>query len=357
MIGAVTVSALLAPEWMGWVGMRFPVGKLPSDLLSRLLDRYRLEDERVVLGARIGEDAAVLDMGDRYLVAKTDPITFATDEIGWYAVQVNANDLVTTGATPLWFLATVLLPEGKSDEALAEEILHQMHGACQQMGISLVGGHTEISYGLDRPIVVGHMLGEVDKGRLVTTGGAEIGDAIVLTKGIAIEGTALVSREKEAYLRDRGYSEAFLRRAQAYLHDPGISVYREARLARDRFGVHAMHDPTEGGLATGLQELAEAAQVGLLVHLDSIDILPECRVLCQEFGLDPMGTIASGALLIVLPLEQADALVDALAADEIEASIIGWVEPPNAGTMLEKHGELSALPTFPRDEVARLFAQ
>lgn len=336
---------------------RFEVGKLPTEFLGRLLDRYRLEDERVVLGARVGEDAAVLDMGDRYLVAKADPITFATEEIGWYAVHVNANDIATTGAVPLWFLATVLLPEAHSDEALAEGILSQMHAACKEMGISLVGGHTEITHGITRPIVVGHMLGEVGKQALVTTGGAKVGDAIVLTKGIAIEGTTLIAREKEGDLRARGYGDDFLAKAQGYLHDPGISVVREAKLARAKFEIHAMHDPTEGGLATGLHELAWAAGVGLLIDAQSIQILPECQVLCQEFGLDPLGTIASGALLVTLRVEDADPLVEVLAAENIPAGVIGRVRLREFGTLLESQGRLGALPSFPRDEIARLFSQ
>lgn len=339
------------------MAQRFEVGKLPSELLARLLDKYRLEDERVVLGARVGEDAAILDMGDRYLVAKSDPITFATDQIGWYAVHVNANDVVTTGAVPLWFLATVLLPEKGTDEASVEEILRQMHAACGELGISLVGGHTEITYGLDRPMVVGQMLGEVEKEKLVTSGGAKEGDAIVLTKGIAIEGTALIAREKEQDLRKRGYAEDFITGAQAYLRQPGISVFREARRARLDFDVHAMHDPTEGGLATGLRELALASQVGLVVDEGKIEVLPECQRLCAEFGLDPLGTITSGALLLALSQEDASELVRVLATELIQAAIIGRVVPEAEGLMMESRGNRVPLPLFPRDEVARLFAR
>jgi hydrogenase maturation factor len=339
------------------LAQRFEVGKLPIEFLERLLDRYRLEDGRVVLGARVGEDAAVLDMGDRYLVAKTDPITFATDQIGWYAVHVNANDIVTTGAIPLWFLATVLLPEKGSDEASVEQILRQMHAACSELGVSLVGGHTEITYGLDRPIVIGQMLGEVEKERLVTSGGAREGDAIVLTKGIAIEGTALIAREREGDLRERGYTDDFIARAQAYLRQPGISVFREARRACLDFDVHAMHDPTEGGLATGLRELALASHVGLVVDEGKIEVLPECRRLCAEFGLDPLGTIASGALLLALSPEDADELVRVLAAEQIPAAIIGRIVPEADGLMMETRGHMVHLPLFPRDEIAKLFAR
>ena len=171
------------------------VGKLPSQLLAHLLARigpYR--SGRVVVGPGVGQDAAVIDMGDRLLVAKSDPITFASDLIGWYAVHVNANDVACMGARPAWFLATILLPEGAAP-SLAEAIFEQVLDACQAMEIELVGGHFEITYGLERPIVVGAMLGEVERGRLVRSSGAQPGDCLILTKGIAIEGTAVLARE------------------------------------------------------------------------------------------------------------------------------------------------------------------
>jgi Hydrogenase maturation factor len=173
-----------------------PVGKLPAQLLQRLFTKYVTADPRVVVGPQVGEDAAVLDMGDRYLVATTDPITFATDEMGWYALHVNANDLAVRGATPRWFMATVLLPEGKSQETHVEQLFAELAEACAAVGVSLVGGHTEVTGGLPRPIVVGAMLGEVAKDKLVTTGGAQVGDAVLLTKGVPLEGASIMARER-----------------------------------------------------------------------------------------------------------------------------------------------------------------
>ncbi|MGH7428421.1 MAG: AIR synthase related protein, partial [Candidatus Methylomirabilaceae bacterium] len=149
-----------------------PVGKLRGAFLAELLAKHVTLDERVVVGPRLGEDAAVLDMGDRYLVATTDPITFVAEDLGWYALVVNANDLAVRGATPRWFLATCLLPEGRTTEATVDALFGQLSAACRHLEVSLIGGHTEITHGLDRPLVVGTMLGEVAKDRLVTTGGA-----------------------------------------------------------------------------------------------------------------------------------------------------------------------------------------
>jgi hydrogenase maturation factor len=319
-----------------------------------MLDLLPPSDPRVVVGPGVGQDAAVLDFGDRYLVAKSDPITFATDAIGWYAVQVNANDIACTGATPRWFLATLLLPEGRSDAALVESIFAHIRDACRALDVSLVGGHTEITYGVDRPIVSGTMLGELSPDRLVTAAGAQPGDTLILTKGIAIEATALIARERADTLQGRLPSE-LLERCRNFLYQPGLSVVRDAQIALNAGRVHALHDPTEGGLATGLRELALASHVGIEMNADTIPILPETAVLCAEFGLDPLGVIASGALLIAAAAEDASAITQALNQAGIVASSIGQVLAAEAGLRLRAGDIIRPLPTFERDELARLF--
>jgi hydrogenase expression/formation protein HypE len=332
-----------------------PVGKLRAETLQALLDKHARLDERVVVGPRIGEDAAVIEMGDRLLVATTDPITFATDEIGWYALQVNANDLAVRGARPRWFLATLLLPEGRTDEALVEQLFAQIGGACEELDVSLVGGHTEVTHGLPRPVVVGTMLGEVARDRLVTTGGARPGDAVLLTKGIPIEGAVVIAREKAAELQARGVPAALVQRARGFLRRPGLSVVPEAMLATELARVHAMHDPTEGGLATGLRELAEASGAGLRIEGERIPVLPEGERLCREFGLDPLGTIASGALLLALSPADAATVLHALAREGIDCAFIGQVVPRPEGLTLVERDRSRPLPAFARDEIARLF--
>ena len=334
---------------------QFPLGKLPSDLLAELLDNISGADPRVIVGPGIGVDAAVLDMGDRYLVAKTDPITFATDQVGWYAVNVNANDVACMGGTPRWFLATLLMPEEEANEALATSIFKQITQACEALNISLVGGHTEITFGIDRPIVMGCMLGEVEPQRLLTPEGIEAGDAVILAGGIPIEATAIIAREKADDLEGK-YEAEFLARCANFLFDPGISVVLAAKTAQIAGEVHAMHDPTEGGLATGLWELAQSSRTALEVEEVAIHILPEGQILCEHYGLDPLSSIASGALLIVAKSESSDQILAALEGEGISAAVIGEViahaEPK---VTLNSAGGKRELLQPERDEITTLF--
>ncbi len=332
-----------------------PAGKLPLPLLEKLLTRFAPHDPRVIVGPRAGEDAAVFDLGDRYLVAKTDPITFATSEIGWYAVNVNANDVAVMGAQPRWFLATVLLPAGKATGELAEDIFRQIYEACASLGVSLAGGHTELTVNLDRPLISGTMLGEVAPERLIMTAGARAGDAVLLVKAAPIEGTALIALERADVLRGRGYDEAFIRHCQSFLHEPGISVVRPALLAAEAAEVHAMHDPTEGGVMTGLLEMGRGAGVGLEIDLDAIPIAPEGAALCREFGLDPLGTIASGAILMAVAGRDEVRLRQTLGAEGYPTTRIGRVTEASEGLIARRGGQRVEWPTFATDEITKIF--
>jgi hydrogenase maturation factor len=333
------------------------VGKLPPQLLERLLGKVAPTDPRVVMGPRLGEDAAVLDMGDRYLVATADPITFATDEAGWYALHVNANDIAVRGARPTWFLATVLLPEGGATEATVERLFADLGEACAELGVALIGGHTEVTAGLPRAIVSGCMLGEVEKDRLVTTGGARPGDTLLLTKGVPLEGAAIVARERAADAGLRGVAADVVKRAQEFLRRPGISVVPEARAACGAARVHAMHDPTEGGVATACWELAQAADVGLRVDRERVPVLREGRVLCEAFGLDPLGTIASGSLLLAVDPDDAEAVIMACRGAGVDCAAIGRVTDASQGVSLVTGGHARPMPTFPQDEITRIFSE
>jgi len=329
-----------------------PLGKLPTALLSRFIDKVRIADKQVVLGPSIGEDAAVIRFGNKLLVAKTDPVTFATDLIGWYAVHINANDIATMGVKPRWFLATILLPE-QSTHQEAERIFDQILSACNILGITLVGGHTEITYDLKRPVVIGCMLAEAEDQSIITTSGAKPGDDIVLTKGIAIEGTVVLAREAEQVLLSSMLNKDLIQRAANYIFSPGISVLKEALTACSKVTVNCMHDPTEGGLSTGLSEIASAAKVGILVEENKIPVLAECKAICDRLGLNPLGLLASGALIITLPCSETSKLLEALDGVGINANTIGQVVEAERGLKLLTATGMLDLPQFERDELAR----
>ena len=332
-----------------------PPGKLPAALLDTLLRQSTSEDPRLLIGPQVGEDAAIIDMGDRLLIAKSDPITFATDALGYYAVTVNANDIATMGGTPKWFLATLLLPETGTSADLVHNIFAQIRQACATFNITLAGGHTEVTVGLTRPIVSGHMLGEVSRKHLVTSSGAQVGDAILLTKGIPIEGITVIARECNEQLANLGYSDHDIARWQEYLFTPGISVLKDAQVLQQAVEIHAMHDPTEGGLVTGLHELAQASAVGIQVWTDRLPVFDSGVQLCSTFGLDPLGTIASGALLAVVPAELTAQAIAACTAAEIDCYHIGLVVPNSEGRSLVDAAGSHPLPSFTRDEIVKLF--
>jgi hydrogenase expression/formation protein HypE len=319
-----------------------PVGKLNMDFLSSLLERYTWSDERVVVGAKVGEDAAVIDMGDHYLLAKTDPITFVSDDTGYYAVNVNANDIACMGGLPKWFLATLLMPEQKTTEETVEILFNQISDACKELNITFCGGHTEVTNGIKRPIVVGQMLGEVEKENL-------------MTKGIPIEAASIIAREKARELSDI-YASEFVDRCKGFLRDPGISVVRDAHIAVAAGEVHAIHDPTEGGLATGLHELAEASGVGIHIELSRVHVLPEGKLLCDHFGLNPLGSIASGTLLVVAPSKSSEKIINAFKSAGITAADIGKIVPKPDGLTYESKGVINELPLFSQDEIAKIFS-
>ena len=341
---------------------KLSIGKLKHNYLEFLLKDFvsdlEFQDKRVIQGSKIGEDAAVIDMGDNYLVAKIDPITFTTDEIGYYAVNVNVNDVVCMGAMPKWFQSTILLPEKGTTEELIENIFKSIHDTCKLMDITVIGGHSEVTPNLDRPIVIGSLLGEVEKEKLVLTSGAEPGDTIILTKGIFIEGTSIIGREKEKDLIAKGLNSEFIEKCKNYLYNPGISVFQDALLSNKHFKIKSFHDPTEGGLACGIAEMTIASNTGVYIEEEQIKVLPEPMELSKIFDLNPMGTISSGSLLIAIDDKDGSAseLIDLLNKNNIVATKIGEFTSKDKGLMIkEKDGKIKTLKYTENDEITKIF--
>lgn len=325
-----------------------PPGKLPAWLLKKVLPRSAA-DPNVLVGPGLGRDAAALAVGDRVVVAKNDPITFASEGAAWHLVEVNANDVACMGAKPAWFMATALLPEGGPDD-LPLRIFDQIVNAATALDIELVGGHTEVTLGLDRPIVVGAMLGEAARADIVTGDGIVPGDAVVLIGSAGIEGTALLAREAAGALTAAGVSDGHISRAAGFLRDPGISIVAAARNLCATAAPRYMHDPTEGGVATALHEMAAVAGMTIRIDHAAIPVRAETRLLCDALALDPLGLLASGALLAVIPAHRAREVVS---GDNPSMSrVIGTVVAGPPGVILL---DATPLPSFDRDEIARFF--
>lgn len=331
-----------------------PAGKLPQEFLEELLGRFIRKDKRVLVSAGIGRDAAVIDFGDKLLVAKTDPITFVSDDAGWYALQINANDIACMGGEPKWFLATLLFPQGATPTALVEKTFSQINAACKKLGVTLCGGHTEITAGINRPLITGMMLGEAVREKIMQPEKIQVGDVIAVSKGLAIEATSIIAREKQAII-EREYGRFVARRCLKYFEKPGLSVLEEARLARAIEGMHALHDPTEGGLNAALHELAKAAGVGFHIDLELLPLPTEAKLLCDHFGLDILSIISSGALLACGTEEACQEFVTDCHRQKIAAEIVGRVVAPDMGLYYRDGRKRVPIPRPQRDEIIKIF--
>jgi hydrogenase expression/formation protein HypE len=321
--------------------MSFLPGKVPTEVLEEIVFKnLGAKRDDVVLSPSIGEDAAIVKAGNTILAISSDPITGAEKWLGWLAVHVSANDIATRGIQPRWFNSIMLLPKN-SKTKLVEQICTQMDKAARQLNIAITGGHCEITMGIEHPIVTGCAVGVAENGKYVTTSGAKIGDHIILTKGTGIEGTAILASDRRLELL-KIFDENFVKKAENFFEK--ISVVKDALTAFRTGGVKAMHDPTEGGVAGGMHELADAANVGFQVYEKKIFIPTETRKICAHFKIDPLQLISSGSLLIVVEEEKTDKIISSLARNGVQASIIGEITEPTLGrNLVTKTGENTEL--------------
>ncbi len=334
------------------LGLPLPQGKLPNDLLARYLGGLGVADPNVLVGAGVGEDVAALDVsGDEVVVVHGDPITLTSADLGRLAVLVDANDIATSGAEPRWLLTTVLLPAATTpSEAL--HLLENIAATSAGAGIALVGGHTEITAAVTKPVVSSTMMGTLPRADLRDKRGVAEGDHVLLTKALAIEGTALLAGELRDRLLGLGMTDAQLADCRRLLDQ--LSIIDEARIARGFAGVRALHDITEGGLATALEELSVACGRAITVQRETVPVYPETERLCGLLGADPLGLIGSGSLLICCRPSESEPLVSALGRAGIAATLIGAVGGPGDGVTALENGRAASWPHFVTDEAARL---
>ncbi len=332
-------------------------GKLPPDMLRRyVLNRVGVRDPAVVVGPSIGEDAAVIDVGSgRFLVVHVDPISGAVEYLGWLAVHIASNDIAVRGVRPRWLLPVLYFPESAGEE-LVDRVTRQIDEAAREVGAMVVGGHSEFTPGLRRPLISMTALGIAERGRYVTTSGAQPGDAVVITKTAAVEGTSILATDfREALLR-LGVPAEVVERGRGFIRR--VSVVREALALAEAGLATAMHDPTEGGLIGGFIELAYASRKTLEVWEEKVPIAEETAIMCRALGVDPLRLISSGALIATVPWGRAETAVDLLRSLGIEASVIGrvkefsgvYVELLRRGRALERVEEL-----YVRDELYSLW--
>ncbi|HKX19760.1 MAG TPA: AIR synthase family protein [bacterium] len=330
-------------------GGRIPVGKVPPDALHELVYRHLgVRRADVLVHSAFGEDCAVVDFGGDLAAVTTDPITGAGQDLGWYALLVGTNDLAAAGAEPVAVVLTILLAPDRAAEDLAR-IMRDAGTAAASLGVEIAGGHSEVVAGLDRAIVVVTAFGRVPRGRLIRSGGARAGDAVLLTKAAGIEGTAILADVRGAGLAGP-LGDGALARARAFRER--LSVLPEARAAAAA-GAHAMHDVTEGGVLGAVYEMAAASGLGVVLEADRVPVLPETQAICDALGADPLALIGSGALLVATP--EPERTRRAVEAAGVAATIIATLEP--GAPRLRRAGRDGPLEPPIRDELWRVLEQ
>ncbi|MHB1162828.1 MAG: AIR synthase family protein [Chloroflexota bacterium] len=323
-------------------------GKLsPSDLERIIFPFLGTRRPDVLVRAAVGEDSAIIDFGDWVCVLSTDPITGATRNAGWLAVHVSCNDVASNGAEPVGVLVTLLLSE-QADEEQLRGVMEEVHRAASELGIEVLGGHTEVTPGLPSTIISSTAVGKAPKSRYVVSSGAQPGDALVLTKSAGLEGTAILATDFEDRLRGALAAEQ-LARAQAFRQE--ISVVPEG-LAAAELGATAMHDATEGGVLGAIHEMVTSAGLGVEVWADAVPVREETRDLCRFFHADPLKLISSGALLIACP--DGPGMVAGLSRRGVPASVVGRVTDLDSGRWVVGGDRRRPLEPSYRDELWRI---
>jgi hydrogenase maturation factor len=329
--------------------MILPLGKIPPEILEKTVFKFLgATRSDVIFGPAMGEDASIVSDGCKLLALHGDPVSGASEKIGWIAMNVATNDVATRGVRPRWTLACIMLPEG-SDEGLLEKICQEMSAAAKKLDVSIVGGHSEVTPGLNHPLVIVFSMGVVDDRGYVMCRGAKPGSKILLSKSVGIEGTAILASDRGDPLASR-FGLKFVQKAATYFDR--LSVLKEAMIAFEYGGVQAMHDPTEGGISNGLHEVADASGTGFRVFEDAIAISQETIDVCHFFEINPLNLISSGSLLIVSKQEKAAEIIDQLREKGVEASIIGEViSDAECRIIVRRDGSTEPLPRPRSDEL------
>jgi len=317
------------------------LGKATAELFEQIiLQRLGAPDPDVLVGPQHGVDVGVVRVADGVAMALTaDPVfivpAYGWERAAWFAVHILASDASTSGLPLRWMAVDLNLPPEVSDDDLTA-LWDAFHRACAGIGVAVVTGHTARYEGCTWPMVGGAVcMASGPEDRYVTPTMARPGDIVVVTKGAAIEATALFAATFPERLAE-AVGPGVVRAADALFER--MTVVPDATVARGfglrAEGVTSMHDATEGGVFGGLTEVAAASGVGMRVDLAAIPVRPEVRAVCAHVGMDPYSAISEGTLVCTVVPERADAFVMALGAEAIDAAVVGEVTDPDAGTIL-----------------------
>jgi len=334
------------------------IGKLPPKLLQKyVFSRIGVRDLDVLVGPSIGEDSAVIKFGDKYLVLHVDPITGAVESIGWLSVHISCNDISVSGARPRWLLPVLYIPED-SDENFIDMLTKQIDEAAKEIGAMIIGGHTEFTPGLKRPMISMTAVGIVDREKLVRTGGANIGDKVLMTKYAGLEGTTILASDFYRELIKAGIDEDMIKSGKKLIKN--ISVVEEALLLAENKYASSMHDPTEGGLIGGLTEIAYASKKTIEVWEDKIPVLDITMEFSKALDIDYLKLISSGVLIATVPDEYLDDAVSILRNKNIEVSVIGVVKEYTGDLLIlnrKDGGSENYRDVYVLDELMRLWSE
>ena len=322
-------------------------GKIPPDLLKLALEKLKVTSEDILVGPKYGVDGAVVKVKNPLLALTSDPITFTSKDSVFYLMACNINDLISMGAKPLYLSVNLLFYEGVTEEEVLNTF-EELGFYSKKFNVPVITGHTEVTPGLKSTILSGFMVGQVVKE--VSPEKVRVGDVIVQVKGVAIEGTSIISREKQDELA-KVFGEPFVKRCKDFLYEPGICLFDVGVKLIENYDIRNFHDPTEGGIVTALFESLQASGLGAFIDGDKIIVYSETKILSEYYRIDPLGLIASGSLIVYTEKREAERICSDLGKENIPAEIIGEVREKEAGILIKKQHTLKELTPYERDQI------
>lgn len=322
-------------------------GKLDSDLLKSLIFgkiRYRNDDVKVRPG--IGEDCAVVGFGEYDCIMSTDPITAAVADIGRLAIHITCNDIASNGVQPLGIMLAVMLPEGTTEEDVAH-IMGQAADTAADVGVEIIGGHTEVTPSVNQPVIVSTAIGKAAADGYQKGDDMTEGDVIMITKAVGLEGTGILALDRREELADV-LTEEELDRAVSFLDR--VSVVKEG-VAASKVGTHGMHDITEGGLLGAVWEMCQIAGLGAEIYEEKIPMEPETAKVCRHFGVDPLRMISSGSMMIIVPAHLEKEMQEVMDYSNVNIASVGKIMPIESGVRIRRGESLETVDPPTTDEL------